>query len=51
MNLPTYIRKAEDVGEAAERFLCGSWLKRSIWVVIIFSVIYFTPFVIDIIFR
>lgn len=51
MNLPTYIRKAEDCGEAAERILCSRRLKRAIWGVIIFSVIYFAPVIINIIHK
>jgi hypothetical protein len=51
MNLPTYIRKAEYFGEAAERILCSRRLKRAIWGVIIFSIIYFAPAIISIIHK
>lgn len=51
MNLPTYIRKAEEIGEVTEQLLCGRWLRRLIWGTIIFSVFYFLPFVTNIIHK
>ena len=51
MNLPLYIRKAEEIGEATEHFVCGKWLRRAIWATITFSIIYFVPVIINIIHK